>query len=54
MKAPIWQQLKSNRDNVTAPIQFRRQFQHLKRGFWIKDRPINLHLNSITFIQNVN
>ena len=36
----------SNRDNVTAPIQFRRgQSQHLKRWFFLKDKPIHFHIN---------
>ena len=38
----------TNRDNVRAPIKFRResQPQHLKRWFFLKDRPINFHINS--------
>ena len=36
-----------NRDNVRAPIQFRResQPQHLKRCFLLKNRPIHFHIN---------
>ena len=37
----------SNRDNVTAPIQFRRegQPQHLKRWIFLKNRYIHFHIN---------
>ena len=39
----------SNRDNVRAPIQFRResQPQHLKRQFFLTNKPINFHINSV-------
>ena len=38
----------SNRENVKAPIQFRKESQpkHLKRLFLIKNRPIYFHINS--------
>ena len=38
----------SNRDNVRAPIQFRRegQPQHLKKWFFLKNRAIHFHINS--------
>ena len=38
----------SNRDNKRAPIQFRRksQPQHLKRWFFLKNRPLHFHINS--------
>ena len=37
-----------NGDNVTAPIQFRREWQshHIKRWFFVKNRPIQFHINS--------
>ena len=40
----------SNRDNVRVPIQFRResQPQHLKRWFFLKNRPMHFHINSIS------
>ena len=39
----------SNRDNVRAPIQFRResQPQHAKRRFFLKSRPIHFHINAL-------
>ena len=45
----------SNRDNVRAPIQFRRegQSQHLKRRFFLKDRSIHFHINSTSVIRPV-
>ena len=45
----------SNRDNVRAPIQFRRerQLQHLKRLFFFKNSPILFHINSINVIRLV-
>ena len=38
----------SNRKNIGAPIQFRResQPQHLKRLFFLKNRPIHFDINS--------
>ena len=38
----------SNRDNARVTIQFRResQPQHLKRGFYLKNRPIHFHINN--------
>ena len=38
----------SNRDNVRAPIQFRRErkSQHLKQRFFFKKRPIYFQINS--------
>ena len=43
----------SNRMNVRAPIQFRResQHQHLKRQFFLKNRPIPFHINSTSVIR---
>ena len=43
----------SNRDNVRASIQFRResQPQHLKRWFFLKNRPIHFHINSTSVIR---
>ena len=45
----------SNRDDVTAPIQFRRenQPQHLKRLFFLKNRNINFHINSTSITRLV-
>ena len=45
----------SNRDNVRASIQFRResQPQHLKRQFFLEDRPIHLHTNSTSVFRPV-
>ena len=45
----------TNRDNVSAPIQFRResQPQHLKRWIFLKNRPINFHINSTSVIRLV-
>ena len=42
----------SNRDNVRAPIKYRRerQPQHLKRWFFLQKRPIHFHINSTSFI----
>ena len=39
----------SNRDNVPAPIQIRRQIQpqHLKINFFVKNRPIQFHISLI-------
>ena len=39
----------SNRDNVPAPIQIRReiQLQHLKRIYFLKNRPIQFHISVI-------
>ena len=44
-----------NRDNVRAPIQFRRerQPQHLKRCFFLKNRPIHFHVNSTSVTRPV-
>ena len=38
-----------NRGNVRAPVQFRRerQPQHLKRLFFLENRPIHLHSTSV-------
>ena len=43
----------SNRNNVRAPIQFKRerQLQHLKRSIFFKDRHINFHINSTSVIR---
>ena len=43
----------SNRMNVRAPIQFRRESQpkHLKRLFFLKNRPISFHINSTSVIR---
>ena len=46
----------SNRDAkkaIKAPIQFRResQPQHLKRWFFVKNRPIHFHINSTSVIK---
>ena len=45
----------SNRDNVRAPIQFRResQPQHLKRWFLLKSRCTHFHINSTSVIRLV-
>ena len=45
----------SNRDYVRAPILFRRerQPQHLKRWFFLKNRPIHFHINSASVIRAV-
>ena len=45
----------SNRDNVRASIQFRResQPQHLKRLFFLENRPIHFHINSTSVIRPV-
>ena len=45
----------SNRDNVKAPIQFRRkrQSQHLKRWFFLKNRLIYFYINSTSVIRPV-
>ena len=42
----------SNRDNMRDPIQFRRkrQPQHLKRWFFLKNRPIHFHINNSNVI----
>ena len=39
----------SNTDNVRVPTQFRRErrFQHLKIWFFLKNRPIHFHINSV-------
>ena len=44
-----------NRDNVRAPIQFRResQPQHLKRLFFFENRPVHFHVNSTSVIRPV-
>ena len=46
----------NNRDNVRAPIHFRRQSQpqHLKRCFFLKNRPIHFHINSPVFLDRSN
>ena len=45
----------SNRDNVRATVQFRResQPQHLKRWLFLKNRPIYFHINSTSAIRLV-
>ena len=45
----------SNRDNIRAPIQFRRETepQHLKRLFFLKSRPIHFHINSTSVTRPV-
>ena len=45
----------SNRDSVRAPIQIRResQPQHLKRCFFLKNRPIHFHINSTSVFKPV-
>ena len=45
----------SNRDNVRAPIQFRResQLQHLKRCFFLKNRPIHFYVNRTSVFRPV-
>ena len=45
----------SNRDNVRAPIQIRRERepQHLKRWFLLKNGPIHFHINSTSIIRLV-
>ena len=44
----------SNRNNVRAPIQFRRERiqQHLKR-FFVKNRTSHFHINTTTVIRHV-
>ena len=43
------------RNDVRTPIQFRRerQLQHLKRWFFLKNRPIHFHINSTSVIRSV-
>ena len=43
----------SNRDNVRAPIQFRRETepQHPQRLFFLNNRPIHFHINSTSVIR---
>ena len=45
----------SNRDHVRAQIQFRResQPQHLKRRFFLKNRPTHFHINSTSVFRPV-
>ena len=45
----------SNRDNVRAPIQFRREGQpeHLKRWFFLKNRSTHFHINRTIVIRPV-
>ena len=45
----------SNRDNVRASIQIRResQPQHLKRCFFLKNRPIHFQINSTSVFRQV-
>ena len=45
----------SNRNNVRAPVHFRRegQFQHLKRWFFLKNRPIHFCINRTSVIRLV-
>ena len=46
----------SNRDNLRAPFQFKRegQLQHLKRLFFLKNRLINFYINRTIFIRPSN
>ena len=46
----------SNRDNVRAPIQFRREChpQHLKRWYFLKNRPLYFHIHSTSVIRQAN
>ena len=43
----------SNRGNVPAPIQIRREIQpqHLKRNFYLKNRPIQFHISVIRLVK---
>ena len=43
------------RNDVRTPIQFsrERQLQHLKRWFFLKNRPIHFHINSTSVIRSV-
>ena len=43
----------SNSDNVRAPIKFRRESQseHLKRWFFLKNKPIHFHIYSTSVIR---
>ena len=45
----------NNRDNVRTPIQYRRESQphHLKRWFFLMNRPIHFHINNISVIRAV-
>ena len=45
----------SNRDNVGAPIRFRREGQsrHLKKLFFLKNRPIHFYINTTSVIRLV-
>ena len=45
----------SNKDNARTPIQFRRerQPQHLKRWFFLKNRPVDFHINSTSVLRLV-
>ena len=45
----------SNRDNIRASIQFRRegQPQHLQRLFFLRNRPIHFHINSTSQTKSV-
>ena len=44
-----------NRENIRIPTKFRikRLFQHLKRWFFIKNRPTHFHINSTTVVRLV-
>ena len=44
-----------NRDNIRAPIQLRtkRQTQHLKGSYLLKNKPIHFHINSTIVIRLV-
>ena len=46
----------SNRDNIRAPIQFRRdgQLQHLKRWFFLENIPIHFHINTPVLLDRSN
>ena len=46
----------SNRYNVRAPIQFRREIQpqHLERQFFPENRPIHFHINTTHVIRMSN
>ena len=45
----------SNRNNVRTSIQFRkeRQPQHLKRRFFVRNRPIHFHMKGISVLRLV-
>ena len=45
----------SNRNNVSSPIQFKRKrpLHHLKRLFFLKNKPIHFHINSTSVIRPI-